>query len=289
MKYNIFMENIMKNFFWYIGLAVIGVIIICFVLYKKKNILNVCSFFLSAISLAYICEVVILFVFDAYQYRPNLFTNPVAEDIVGHLICNGLFWGGFILLVSVFSLRYYWILTISGFFMFIEFLFLRLDIYSQNWWKTYMTGIAVVIYMTISKKWFYKIFNQHSKLLRNLTFYLILWLILIGPSLVLLILGRQHYGIGLFDNYYLDNIYLSVPYHMVLSLILLIFLNLKSPYWKITPFVIVLVSNLILSSVSILTFYNGWNVFYLTQLQFLCLEFYILLEKHALKSGFQVH
>ena len=62
--------------------------------------MDLLSFFLASAAVDYLLEVVVLFVFRSYNYRPGLFPDPIAEDIFGHLLCNGLFWGGFIMLVS---------------------------------------------------------------------------------------------------------------------------------------------------------------------------------------------
>jgi len=273
----------MPNVFWYYCVAAIGIILIIFTLYKKKNIIDLFSFFLFISALAYLCEVVILFVFNSYVYKPGLFPDPIQESIYGHLVCNGFYWGGFSLLVAAFQLRHYWIYIISGFFMLTEVLFLKLDLYTHHWWRIYMTGLGVIAFLFVAKKWFLILKTKHNKLLRYITFYFIAWLLLLGPSVILLILNRQHFGIGLVRNYYRDDILFDAPYHLILSFVYIFFVNfLKKPYWKIVPLFVVLLSNFALGKLNILTFQNDWNLFYLTQLDFLCLLLYIILEKHSL-------
>ncbi|MTV50418.1 hypothetical protein GJ688_15745 [Heliobacillus mobilis] len=234
-------------------------------------------------ALAYLCEVVILFVFNSYTYKPGLFADSIQESIYGHLVCNGFFWGGFTLLVAAFQLKYYWIFLISGFFMLVEEIFLKLGIYTHHWWRTYMTGIVVVVFLFITRKCFWIMKEEKHKLLRFTAFYLIAWLLLLGPSVILLILNKQHFGIGLNNNYFLDDILFDVPYHLILSLVYIFFINfLNKSYWEIAPFLVVLLSDYIMMRLNILTFNDGWNLFYLTQLRYLCLGLYIILEKHSL-------
>jgi hypothetical protein len=273
----------MSNIFWYYCVAVIGLALILYTLYKKKNILDLCSFFLAAVSFAYLLEVVGLFVFRSYDYIPGLYDDPIAESIYGHLVCNGFFWGGFLLLSAAFSLRFYWILVISAFFMAVEVFFLKKGLYIHHWWKLYYTGISVMLLLPITKKWLFWVSQKKYRLLRYMTFYLISWLLLTGPTIILLITGNQHFGIGLSNNYYLDDIYFDVPYHLILSYIPLFFINfLKKPHWKAVPFIIIPMCDFVLTSVNILSFHNGWSLFYLIQLRFLCLSLYIMLEKHTL-------
>ena len=273
----------MTNVFWYNCVAAIGIILIIFTLYKKKNIINLLAFFLSVSALAYLCEVVVLFVFNSYVYKPGLFPDPIQESIYGHLVCNGFFWGGFSLLVAAFQLRYYWILLISVFFMLTEVLFVKLGLYSHYWWRIYMTGLGVIIFLFIAKKWFLMLIEKRHKLVRYITFYFIAWLFLLGPSVILLMLDRQHFGIGLVKNYYRDGILFDAPYHLILSFVYIFFVNsLKKFYWKATPLFVILLSDFIMMKLNILTFKNDWNLFYLTQLRYLCLLLYIMLEKHSL-------
>ncbi len=276
----------MKNVFWYYGVAAIGIILVIFTFYKKKQIANLLSFLLAVTSLAYLCEIVILFVLDAYQYKPKVFSDPIAEDIFGHLVCNGCYWGGFSLLTATFSLRYYWILLISTFFVLTEIIFIKMDLYTHHWWKLYMTGVGSFIFLLVAKKWFSQLQKKTNKVLRYFTFYCISWLLLAGPSIVLLLLGKQHYNIGEIKNTYLNHIAFAVPYNLGMSFVCIFFINfLKKPYWNIVPFFVALIGDILLSQTNILLFQDGWNLFYLTLVRSIGLSIYISLENHTLRIG----
>ncbi|HEX9060455.1 MAG TPA: hypothetical protein VF941_09770 [Clostridia bacterium] len=274
----------MPNVFWYYCIMVIGIGLIIFTMYKKKNVIEYFSFFLSASALAYLCEVIILFVFSSYEYKPGLFSDPIAESIFGHLVCNGFYWGGFSLLVAAFSLRYYWILLISVLFTLTEVLFLKLGIYTHHWWRLYMTGLCTTVFLLFVKKWFSMVKEKKHEFVRYFTFYFTSWLLLLGPSVILLIAGKQHYGIGLVPNMYRDDILFDAPYHLILAFSYIFFVNfLKKFYWKFAPLIFIVLSDFILMKMNILRFQNGWNLFYLAQLRYLCLALYIVLEKHSLR------
>ncbi|MBP3953660.1 hypothetical protein [Bacillus suaedae] len=273
----------MSNFFWYMILVAIGVFLILFTFYKKKNILNHISFLLSTVSLAYLGEVIILFVFEGYRYKTGLLVDSVESDIIGHLLLNGIFWGSLFLIVSVFQLRYYWIFVISVLLMLIEVLFIRLGLYTQNWWETYMTGILAIFLLSCTKKWYSSLFYKPNKYLRLFSFYLIAWVVLVGPSLLLMVFGKHHFGLGLSENHYLDHVFFGVPYNLFLSFICFIFIvYLKNPYWKLAPFIIIITLDFVLLNLNIATFFEGWNLFYLGQVRYLCLVLFILLERNTL-------
>lgn len=99
----------MPNRLWYYIIVSIGLMLLLFTFVRKKPFMDLLCFFFASATVSYVLEIIVLFIFRSYDYKPGIYPDPIAEDIFGHLICNGLFWGGFIMLVSAFSLRFYWI------------------------------------------------------------------------------------------------------------------------------------------------------------------------------------
>lgn len=273
----------MSKIFWYYCVIAIGVALMLITMIKKKNFLDLFSFFLSATALGYLCEVLSLFVLGSYQYKPGLFKDYIAEDIFGHLVCNGFFWGGTAVFVAAFSLNSLWILFISFFYMLVELWFLKVGAYEHHWWRLYMTGIAAFVIFTAIKKWLLYLQGNKYQLLRKFTFFMIAWVILQGTSVILNLLDKQHFIIGFVQNIYQDSIFFSVPYQLCLAAIYSFFGSAnKRWYYTLLPLVLNIVMDSFFAFINILNFYNGWNLFYFEFLRILGFILFILLEKHTL-------
>jgi hypothetical protein len=88
----------MSKIFWYYSVIAIGLALFIITIVKKKSFVNLLSFFLSVTALSYLCEVLVLFVLGAYQYKPGLFSDSVAENIFVILFATVSF--GVVLLYS---------------------------------------------------------------------------------------------------------------------------------------------------------------------------------------------
>lgn len=99
----------MSNLFWYNFLAIIGVGIAAFCMYKKRGRTEFSTwimFYLFALSITWLGEFTVLGLFNSYAYRPGVFPDPWAENLVGHLILNSTLWPGTAVLVVAYSLGY---------------------------------------------------------------------------------------------------------------------------------------------------------------------------------------
>jgi hypothetical protein len=274
----------MPKIFWYYCLIAIGIALIIFTMYKKRKFADLFSILLAFASFAYLCEVLVLFGLDSYAYKPGLFQDPMAENIWGHLVCNGFFWGGTALFVTAFSLKFRWIIAIAISYMLIEILFLKVEAYEHHWWPLYLTGAAAIVIFSMMKKWYSKLQEKNNKLLRHFTFFMISWVILQGTSVLLSLFQKQHFTVGFVENIYRDDILFSVPYQLFLSLLYVIFVSvLKKWYYKIAALIISLITDGIFVLINVLILINGWNFFYLTLLRCVGFVFFIVLEKYTLK------
>ncbi|NPV93215.1 MAG: hypothetical protein HPY50_20835 [Firmicutes bacterium] len=269
----------MAAVYWYCALAVLGAGMTVFILYKKKNFYEFISFFLFAMMVAFIGEMIVLLFLNGYAYKPGVFTDYYAEDIFGHVVPNATLWPATALLVIAYSLRYRWILLITVVFTLLDILFINLGIYQYNWWKTWMTSAAILFYCVLMKIWFVQLKNKRSGILRYITFWLILLVILKLPISLLLFLGMQHTIIGWFENIYRDSGVFSVFYNAALSFFGVFFICvLKKWYWKLVPFFIYFSCDAILLDKGILLFNGGWNLYYLMLVRTVCLALFIALE-----------
>lgn len=273
----------MPSIFWYCSLAVIGTGILAFTMYKKKNFIDLFSFFLFATTVAVWGEVIVLFLFDAYSYKPGIFIDPSAENILGHALPNIGLWAPTAVLIGAFSLSFRWIFLISIAYMIVEIIFLKLGIYEHHWWRTYMTGIATILYFTLIKIWYYNLKENPHWLLRYITFLCIACDIIHIPIFLLLLLGKQYFSIGWFANIYRDSTVFSVIYDQILAIIFTFFVcKFNKGLWKLAPIVFFLFSDSILIKHNILILQDGWCLFYLILVRTLVLAIFILLERYSL-------
>lgn len=275
----------MPSIYWYYVLIVIGVVICAYTVYKKRNIADLLSYFLFATGCSWELEGIVLFLFNAYIYKPGISSDPFIENIIGHIIANTAFWGSTAIFVMTFQLSNVWIAVIAVAYMLIEELFLKLGAYSHYWWKTYFTGIGAFFFMYAMKKWYSAINKKGYKSLRIITLWIIAWVLIQTPSSTLMLMGKQYFNVNWFSNIYRSStLYSCFFYNALMASIFILFVCIfKKWYWKITPFFIFMLGDIILIKMNILIIHNGWDLFYTLLLHAISLVSFILFNKYTLK------
>lgn len=276
----------MPSLFWYNCLAIAGVGIAAFSIYKKRHLTELSTwivFYLFATSVTWVGEFTVLGLFNSYAYKPGVFNDPWAENLLGHLILNSTLWPGMAVLVTAYSLGYKWICLLSAGNVLIEYLFVKLGMYEQHWWTYYMTAGAVVLFLVIIKKWFSIMNRERYGLPRFITLYFVACVIIHIPFPLLLLLGKQYYAVDLTQNLYRSSIIFILLYHLVETFIVVAFSYLNRWYWKLVPFVMSFLGQSTLANKGILIFQNGWNLFYTILIYAVSITVCILMEKYTLK------
>jgi hypothetical protein len=276
----------MASITWYCLIASVGVVMAAFSIYKKRDVAKVSTylvFYLFATFVAWIGEFTVLGLFNSYAYKPGIYSDPWAENILGHLILNSTFYPGTAIFVAAFSLGYGWISLITVFYLLIEYWFLKLGIYEQHWWRYYMTGLTIIVYQVFAKEWFLKMKNKPHGWVRLGTFYSAGFVILHYPIPILLLLEKQFYHVNWVQDRYLDSTMFIFTYQLVETFILVFFVCfLKQWFWKLVPFAIAFIGQSILVNMNILVFQDGWNLYYTMLVYFASLSTFILIERYAL-------
>ncbi|MDR3600035.1 MAG: hypothetical protein P4L49_06050 [Desulfosporosinus sp.] len=277
----------MANIYWYLIPAIIGVGAAAFTIYKQRDIAKLSTFlvfYLFATCIAWLGEFTVLGFFNSYAYKTGIYASPWAQNILGHLILNSTFYPGTAILVAAYSLGYGWISLITAIYLLFDYLFLKLGIYEHHWWRYYMTGLAIFIYQIFTKVWFTKLNKLQPGLLRISTFYFVGFVILHYPIPIILLLGKQYYNVNWFQDMYLSSTMFIFTYQLVETLILVFFVCvLKKWFWKLVPFIVAFMGQLILANLHILVFQDGWNLFYTVMVYFSGITIFILIERYSLK------
>jgi hypothetical protein len=207
---------------------------------------------------------------------------------LGHLLLNTTMYPAAATVMVAYSLRYGYISLVTVLFVLLEYLFVKLGFYEQHWWRFYISVINVAAFMLISRKWFYKMNQKRYGAVRAITFYFVALIIIHTPSPLLLLLGKQHYQLGFVNNFFVD-LYLSSTmitfiYHLIESFSLVLFTCiLKKWYWKLLPFVISAVVEIIFAKMNILILGGGWKLVYTIFIYEMCIAVFMLIERYTLK------
>ncbi|MGE5678093.1 MAG: hypothetical protein ACM3ZR_08560 [Pseudomonadota bacterium] len=281
----------MSNITWYVGLAVISLIFAVYAIFIKGHVYKTSTllmFYLFSAAITWIGEFVVLGIFNSYAYKPGLFQDTWAQNLLGHLLLNSTMFPAASTFMVVHSFRYGFIALVSMIFVLAEYLFVKLGLYEQHWWRYYMSAINVIVFMLVTDKWFNKMNQQRSGKIRATTFFFIALIVLHTPTPILLLLGKQHAEIGfinsLVGNFYRSSIIIAFTYHLIASLIFVIFVCvLKKWYWKLVPFIFSISVLSISAKMNILIMDNGWKLSYTLLIQQILIAIFILLEKYTLK------
>lgn len=271
---------------WYYGLIVIGTTIAGYTVYRRGNAADWFTYFLFTTAWTWVGEAIVLFVFNAYAYKPGLYPDPFKDNIIGHIIANSALWTSTTIWVMNFQPAYLWIGLISIGFMLTEELFLKAGVYVHYWWHTYMTGILAFVFMAAMKKWYIILLETKRPSPRIFVFWTIAWVILQAPTSVLMLFDKQFFRVHWVENIYRDStLFSGFLYHVLMAFIVLFFMYVpKNKYWKVAPFVILVLADAILLNADILIFYNDWKFTYLICIRAACLLFIYILEKFTLNQ-----
>nr|WP_090890553.1 hypothetical protein [Evansella caseinilytica] len=140
----------------FIILAMIHFGLMLFTFCKQMNRKKLLVLLLSNIGLGYFFDYIVVGIFKAYKYKPNIFPNK--SRYLNHITGSVLSQSVYIPITAFFitAFRFGWKMKIffALYFSAIERLFLRWRIYRNNWWKTHYTFSLVLFFFWLSDQWF---------------------------------------------------------------------------------------------------------------------------------------
>lgn len=205
---------------WYLILGVTIIIELIYLFAKTNTKKETLQTIIAVIGLTFIFEILVATVFDAYEYYPKIFPkhwnhflvpNPMfyehQEKIIGNFFSQfSVSTTAVVLAERKMKLR--WHVFAIVIYAIIEELFKYLGIYKQNWYKTWMTMIALAILFGLTKLIYSKCLKGNGPFL--IFIYILLAVnfttVFTGPGWITYSLGVQTYIVEWLDKDMLANI-----------------------------------------------------------------------------------
>lgn len=272
------------NAYWYIGLVIPHILMLIFTFVKTKNS-RVFLLYISIVGLGFIIEAVIYNLFDSYRYYPKIFKhNPSYDSNLGAVASNVFSLPIVATFIAVFRKNWIWMLFFVALFHGIEWLFLRLHIYSHNWWNTWFTSIGLPFYFIFAKVIYRQLLKPMRGLLHTLTLFLI-----IGPFsgmfhiMPIMLFSNRYYQLGLFENRYQDTTAFAAIYYLSATTLFVLVTKLqrKAAWIKYLSVVsLFAIATLLLIKAGILHSQTWWDPWYYICLPIILLALTNSISKH---------
>ncbi|KIL39842.1 membrane protein [Gordoniibacillus kamchatkensis] len=229
------MNYFWSNTIWYLVLDAVTILEMTFILVRTKRRKFAFAFYLTLCGMEVLFfETVVFLLTRAYDYAPKIIqTQPFDDNLLGKVFSQ-LSVSATALLVAVFRLKFFWILTLSVIYALIENLFLALGVYSHNWYRTWMTPIALIAFFWGAKTYYAALLKGPKPFAHYLNIFTGLF-----PMFVLTILwvfslsGYQNYIASAFPDPVIYRILISTWYFIAVSIPMMLIYFLKLTWrWK---------------------------------------------------------
>ncbi|MUK87917.1 hypothetical protein GMD78_05830 [Ornithinibacillus sp. L9] len=250
------------NYFWYVALLTISLIalVIAVIKHPTKKRLFQTYFFITG--LAYFVDYNILVIFNAYDYHPNLAEHPWLDTTFGSIFSQGISVPIAATIIAGFNLGFITMLLTAFGFMGIEELFRFLGIYEHHWWKTWYTGILLLIAFSFAKVW-YQLLANPSATTKFITIYMTLIVYTNTLRFFMLLLFSTHlYKMGWFEDPIRDHIAGNALLLFIYSVPVTVVVLQFSWIWILFILIIEIVMDYTLIGIGVIELASYWNPFY---------------------------
>lgn len=140
-----------SNAYWYIGLSLVSLVALTFVLARAKTMRAV-FLLLIMTQMAYLIETAIYIYGGSYIYRPGFLKDSAYYDSnMGALASNMLVIPTAALVIAVYRLRRKGIAASIALIGAIEWLWVKLGLYTLYWWRLEYTAVGLMMYFPFSR------------------------------------------------------------------------------------------------------------------------------------------
>ncbi|MDR7078551.1 hypothetical protein J2Y03_003603 [Neobacillus niacini] len=273
------------NSYWYLGLGILSILLLIYVYLKTRNPRSI-LLFITIIGLGYIIEAVIYNFGHSYKYYPKLIKhNSIYDSNMGAMASNALALPVVATFIAALRKNWIWMIFFVCLFAGIELTFLKLDIYSHNWWKIGDTVLGLLLVYFPVAKVFYQLLSQPLQgKLHSLFLFLIISPISASFQFTpIIFLSNRYYDLGWFGSRSENTTAFGAIYYLSACLfyIWIAKLHWKTKWMKyvLTVFLIYAV-NLLLQKAGILHSQVWWEQWYYVILSVFVLKFAVTISKH---------
>jgi hypothetical protein len=258
----------MESAIWFIALAVLSVLLLVITFWKKKD-MKLGALKMSTGGLAAFFENVIFIWLKSYDYNPGILKIRYYDNLLGAYLSQVFYVSSVAVFIAAFNLGFGWMLVFAVMFMGIEYLFLALGIYHLHWWHPSFTGLGLLIYFWLSKKWYSIMLQASSSFLRFFSLICMNYVIYANLNVIPILTGHYKYVVGWFQSIERDTAFVIVIYCTVRGLITAIVCFFRL-HWGYKAFVLILMSasNLILIYQKIFIYKHLWELAFLPIIDF---------------------
>ncbi|MBS2968526.1 hypothetical protein J9317_07115 [Metabacillus sp. KIGAM252] len=245
----------MPNMFWYLLLLVfsIGLFAVCLIKDKRSFL----PLWLFNSGLAYLFELIVYVVYNCYLYKPNVFHDSFIDSTFGSIFSQGLSVPIAAAFGSIYKIKARYVIVFALSFSLVEVLFLKLDVYELNWWRTSYTFLFIPVLFYISKAW-YSLLKKEDRIVIIFTKYICMITISITVTWLLYALQPTViFQTGLFAESSRDHTFANAIYSIGISVLYTAAAFSRKFIWKILYFFIILLADSILFTLHLLIIHNS--------------------------------
>lgn len=273
------------NSYWYLGLGILSILLLIYVYVKTKSNRSL-LLFIAMVGLGYLIETIIYNFGHSYQYYPKLIKHDSFYDSnMGAMASNALTLPAAATFIGALRKNWIWMIFIIFLVAGIEWTFLKLNLYSHNWWKISYTSFGLLIFYFPIAKMFHQLL-QHplTGKLHNIFLFLI-----IGPISAsfqftpVMLASNRYYELGWFDKLSKDTTAFAAIFYLCASMF---YIWIANRHWKkkwikyvLTPLMMYTL-NVILQKIGILHSLVWWDIWYYVILSVFMLKITVTLSNH---------
>jgi hypothetical protein len=260
-------DLIHSNTYWYVGLSLLSLFLLSYVYFKVRD-KKIFLLLLAMIGFGFMIEGFIYNLLQSYWYYPHFIKDDATFDSnLGAIASNALVLPICATYIATLTIKKRWIFLLTSMIIGIEWLFLKLEVYSHNWWRLEFTALGLVlVYFPFSKRLYHRLKSP----MKGLPLFFVLFL-LIGPFIgslhifPIMFLHTRLYDLGWYRTLSEDTNAFAMIYYLMSSLFIT---SLATYQWKLEwlkyPFIVFCYSLLtyILLERGILQSFVWWDKLY---------------------------
>lgn len=207
----------MPNYFPYLVLSIITLTILITIMMKAKRYGLIVLFFVYS-GMVYVAEIFVMVIGNSYVYKPGVLAVPYYDHIVGAIVSNLLTIPALGVVAAVYQLRFRWLILFALSLVGVEIAFLALDIYETVWWSPLYTALVLLLFFPLVQ-WWLRALQAGRAWVRFVSLWMQAWSGVGTVMFVMSVLSIRFYELGIFQDVYRDDIFVSSLMGMLKSLI----------------------------------------------------------------------